>query len=437
MFNLRMYILVAIFGSSSWLSTNSVWQELSLMVVELPEGWNLPSYLSAVVQIGSIGPLIFLILKKCTTFDFPKAPLIQGMLILITICSLATAFLWDKTAFIFGEERSISLIIIMFFMALVNTTSNVLFMPYMATFHPTYLTAYFHGMGLSALIPSAFSLIQGTGSYDCVKNETTGDVEPHYLPPAFSVGVYNLIMFGWLILAVGAFAILHWGRHLIQFKTAPSSTVEWDFDKEKHEVQLATSDLPADVLPPLQSQSVCENKTNDRKGFARYCILLCYLAFICIQMNGVVPDAQSYAALPYSQLTYHLALAIKNVTHALACFIPIWYQPTSLRSLTTLTLIATGFCGYIVLLAFQSPYPFLHHSFWGGFFSVSAAIVSSALQSYLRTVFTAVIRDDNPESDSRLFWCGIFMQIGSVIGTAVMFPLINFAHIFKSGPACD
>ena len=46
-------------------------------------------------------------------------------------------------------------------MALVNATSNVLFMPYMATFHPTYLTAYFVGMGLSSLIPSIFSLAQG------------------------------------------------------------------------------------------------------------------------------------------------------------------------------------------------------------------------------------------------------------------------------------
>lgn len=71
----------------------------------------------------------------------------------------------------------------------------------------------------------------GTGSYDCIKNVTTGDVEPHYLPPTFSVEVYNLIMFGWLFLAVIAFAILHWGRHLIQFKTAPTSTAEWDFDK--------------------------------------------------------------------------------------------------------------------------------------------------------------------------------------------------------------
>lgn len=46
-------------------------------------------------------------------------------------------------------------------MALVNGTSNVLFMPYMATFHASYLTAYFVGMGLSALFPSIVSILQG------------------------------------------------------------------------------------------------------------------------------------------------------------------------------------------------------------------------------------------------------------------------------------
>lgn len=46
-------------------------------------------------------------------------------------------------------------------MALVNSTSNVLFMPYMSSCNMSYLTAYFVGMGLSALFPSLISLLQG------------------------------------------------------------------------------------------------------------------------------------------------------------------------------------------------------------------------------------------------------------------------------------
>uniref|UniRef100_A0AC34F2A0 Riboflavin transporter n=1 Tax=Panagrolaimus sp. ES5 TaxID=591445 RepID=A0AC34F2A0_9BILA len=424
MVSLLTYILVAVFGSSSWLSTNSVWMELSLMVANLPEGWTLPSYLSAVVQLACVGPLLYSVLHKCTNFDIPKAPVIQGLLILCTGCSLAMAFLWDKTTVIFGTERSICLIIIMFFMALVNATSNVLFMPYMATFHPTYLTAYFVGMGLSSLIPSIFSLIQGTGTYECLNK--TGIIEPHYLSPNFTVQGYNIIMFAWLSLTVVSFALLHWGRHLIQ--------------REKSQTQSnndTSSDAPADEFSPLNTQqTLTESEMGDRTSFTRYCILLGCLAFICAQMNGVVPNIQSYSALPYSQLTYHLALALGNLAQAVACFIPLWIQPRSIPILSLLTVIASGFCGYIVLLAAQSPTPLLLQSFWGGFLSVFASIAAASLHAYLRTVFTSVIREDNPDSESRLFWCGVFMQIGSFIGTTIMFPLVNVAHLFQSAPAC-
>lgn len=84
------------------------------------------------------------------------------MLIFCTLTTLAIGFLWEKTNFILGANHSLALIVLTFLVALVNSTSNVLFMPYMALFHPSYLTAYFAGMGLSSLVPSLVSLIQGT-----------------------------------------------------------------------------------------------------------------------------------------------------------------------------------------------------------------------------------------------------------------------------------
>lgn len=44
-------MLVVLFGSSSWLSTNSVWMQLPLLTEQLPEHWNLPSYLVVIVQV--------------------------------------------------------------------------------------------------------------------------------------------------------------------------------------------------------------------------------------------------------------------------------------------------------------------------------------------------------------------------------------------------
>ena len=48
------FILVVVFGSCSWLGTNSVWMELPLLTTHLPEGWNLPSYLAADVQVWGL-----------------------------------------------------------------------------------------------------------------------------------------------------------------------------------------------------------------------------------------------------------------------------------------------------------------------------------------------------------------------------------------------
>lgn len=43
--------LLIFFGLSSWIAINSLWIELPLLVNVLPEGWNLPAYLSILIQV--------------------------------------------------------------------------------------------------------------------------------------------------------------------------------------------------------------------------------------------------------------------------------------------------------------------------------------------------------------------------------------------------
>ena len=58
------YILVILFAISSWIDINGVWVELPLLVAELPEAWDLPSYLVIIIQVANIGPLIYTVAKK-------------------------------------------------------------------------------------------------------------------------------------------------------------------------------------------------------------------------------------------------------------------------------------------------------------------------------------------------------------------------------------
>jgi riboflavin transporter 2 len=83
-------------------------------------------------------------------------------------------------------------------------------MPYMAAFHPNYLTAYFVGMGLSSLVPSIVALGQGTIQYKCVLNNTTGTIHPEFTPARFQIREYTLIMGIWMAITLTAFCILHY-----------------------------------------------------------------------------------------------------------------------------------------------------------------------------------------------------------------------------------
>uniref|UniRef100_A0A915DQY1 Riboflavin transporter n=1 Tax=Ditylenchus dipsaci TaxID=166011 RepID=A0A915DQY1_9BILA len=421
-----IYILVILFGTSSWLSTNAIWMELSLLTQSLPEGWSLPSYLAAVIQVACIGPLVYSLLHKCTDITIPKAPTILVLLISCSACTLLLAFGWDWTAYIFGVERSVALIGITFLLALVNATSNVLFMPYMATFHPNYLTAYFVGMGLSALVPSLVSLLQGTLVYECVP-DSSGSLQPKYSPARFHVEEFSLIMFGWMCLATVSFIILHWFIPTRRRNATSSNT-------------LPAAEPNLEESSPLQN-GILSSPTADspeaiKASNVRYWVLIVCLAVVCAQMNSVIPSVQSYASLSYSLLTYHLALSLANLMHPVACFIPLWLKPKSLNVLTSLTALTTFFCGLIVVLALQSPTPLLRHSVWGSAISIVAAIIAASLNSYLRTVLTSVVREDSPQNESRLFWCGVVMQAGSFLGACLMFPLVNVFNIFHSANLC-
>lgn len=47
-------ILLIFFGFSSWIAINGLWMELPLLVNVLPEGWNLPAYLSILIQVRTL-----------------------------------------------------------------------------------------------------------------------------------------------------------------------------------------------------------------------------------------------------------------------------------------------------------------------------------------------------------------------------------------------
>ncbi|KAL7077546.1 hypothetical protein ACQ4LE_003303 [Meloidogyne hapla] len=449
MVNITAFLLVIMFGSSTWLTINAIWVELSLYTSRLPEGWSLPSYLSLIIQAACLLTLIYSVGHRYTRFNTNKAPLILSLLIFGSICMLLLALFWQETFWLFGIEHSVALIFLTFCMALVCASSNLFFMPYMADFHNSYMSAYFLGMSFSSFIPSLIKLVQGVGKYNCVEHllpNGTKQIDSIPTEPLFSIKIYNSLIFVWMSIATTSFAILHWkfehARENKKINETPQIVGENAFAEVVRE-QIDENSV-ADEQSPLNSNVAKETngiiklqKIGSDRGM-RYWMLIFMLTLISAQMNTIIPSIQSYATLAYSMITYHLALTLSNISHPPANFLPIWCEPRSLTVIFILTSICTVSTIFIFILALQSPEPMLRTSFpfVGSFLSVSASVLSGFLCSYLRTLITGLVRSEQSNSEKALFWCGFFMQIGSIIGACAMFPLVNYYKIFKKRDPC-
>lgn len=180
--NVIVYLLVMTFAIASWIDINGVWVELPLLVEVLPEGWDLPSYLVMIIQIANVGPIAYTLASHFCSQRVKEWPVVYLIIAIGTVSCLLMSFFWDKTTFINGKEHSTPLLTLTAFLALVDCTSSVVFLPYMASFKPQYLTAFYVGEGLSGLIPGIVGLIQGVGSdpqclnrSEIIYNETTGE----------------------------------------------------------------------------------------------------------------------------------------------------------------------------------------------------------------------------------------------------------------------
>ncbi|ETN77877.1 hypothetical protein NECAME_03049 [Necator americanus] len=431
--SMSIFILVTIFGSVSWLGTNSVWMQLPLLTADLPEGWGLPSFLAAIVQvffcshllsfthifrhyftIACVGPLVYTILHKgCQSISLPTAHLITAFLVFACACQFGLVFMWWWTIQIGSGEYSIALYLLLFGLALVNATSNVLFMPFMARFHHAYLNAYFVGMGLSSLIPSLLSLVQGAGKYDC-----EGAV-PLFSPPRFQASAFFFVIFVWTVVAMLSFEIFRrsdgHNSTVITAKDAvhegtPLRAVKSKSDEEQvgEDSEELNTKVEVTSSPPTKLHITATN----------YAVILIETAVVNALMNGVIPSVQSYSALPYSQDFFR-----------------------SLPVLTALTVFSSLVTAFIIYLATLSPDLIFNSRPVGSVLSVGliglysegicSAVVASGTHSYLRVVFASLLRESE-QSENRLFWCGVFIQVKILQNSLFLLLASRFLHGLSS-----
>nr|KAG5687219.1 hypothetical protein BaRGS_012371 [Batillaria attramentaria] len=260
---LVVHVLVCVFAISSWVDINGLWVELPILVTNLPEQWTLPSYIIAISQVANLGPIIFFVLANCvgrtrtykTTLD--KVTSYAIMLVGVT-STLLLAFLWRESAYVAGADRSIALLALSFFLALMDCTSSLAYVAFMAALKPSYMASFFLGEGLSGLLPALLALGQGAGDIVCVNGSSTSQevvngtvvngtvvngttvnvtdyfVFPKYVEPRFSVQVFFLLMSGIIALSIASFTLINfWSYCKDQFVQISFYSLSGDHSTDK------------------------------------------------------------------------------------------------------------------------------------------------------------------------------------------------------------
>ncbi|CAM5087853.1 unnamed protein product [Eretmochelys imbricata] len=426
------HVLVALFGMGSWVAVNSLWVELPVVVKWLPEGWNLPAYLSVLIALGNVGPLAVTLAHKLAPGWLKERWVIHAIQVLGVVAALFMALFWHRTAMVAGEPHSLAFLLLAFLLAFVCCTSNVTFLPFMYQFPQQFIRTFFVGQGLSALFPCVVALAQGVGKLEC-RNATSGNgSQPHYLEENFPADTYFWLMSA--MLAVSALSFLG----LILQRSCTSSSTAGQESSSKGSVETEesfplqdgtpTSDSAAEITkdahPPAQATSFWTG---------RNIYLLVLLGVSNALTNGVLPSVQSYSCLPYGSTAYHLSVVLSNIANPVACFIAMFVLCRSAVGLGVISVLGGVFAAYLMVLAALSPCPPLLGNAAGVALVVLSWILFLGLFSYLKVVIGSLLHE---AGHAALVWCGAVIQVGSLVGALAMFPIVSIYHLFQSGQDC-
>lgn len=332
---LLIHLLACAFGLGSWVAVNGLWVELPLIVNKLPEGWDIPSYLTVIIQLANLGPLLVTLMHKLCPGRLKESIVIYIILSIGILSCVLLAFFWDETTMVAGAPRSTAFFIITFFLSLVDCTSSVTFLPFMMQLPANYVTTYFIGEGLSGFIPGLVALAQGVGMAKCVNasqtsgnltgNEDLWSVQTQYLPPNFSTEVFFFFLAAMMCTSLGAFSALNRLPRTFELSTenlVPDTVASVSFGL----------DNPAVVMDGQGAKCHSEEMVQSRPLLAKTehsVYQLTFIYFLVVWVNGVtnglLPSVQTYSCMPYGNLAYHLSAALASVANPLACVVAMFF----------------------------------------------------------------------------------------------------------------
>lgn len=406
------YILIITFGIGSWVAINGIWAEISVLVIVTPECNKFPALVVVVIQIANVGPVFYTVTKylfmksKWSKYQFIFDSTV--IMILVGIGVSSTIFLslfWSRTSRIFGSEHSVALLVLTFFLSLVDCTSSVVFIPFMTYFPELYLSALYIGEGLSGVLPTILSLIQGSVKNDLKCNSSGFYTDYQYLGISYSLSIYFLALSAMMAICGISFVMIislplvhrqmiHNGMTIRPGFTQSNQHIETNNEDIENNIELlkmhrcCQCTVPQEqslaydrVLPhpqkntPEDSLAIVKESYFSLRKIAKIMyqqsVLYVCLGMLSMLSNGALGSISSFAFLPYGNSVYHVAVNLGLLaTPIMSMFFLI--IPSKSKVVTAMITAISILLGiYIIDNAVLYPTPLLYKSLIGKMLIVS------------------------------------------------------------------
>ena len=402
------FLLFSVFGVGSWLAINGIWGELSVLVVSLPECYDLPAILSVVTQLANLGPILYVCVKfslaRCSVRTLTvEIGAVYTILSIGVLSCVALSVAWDKTEIVGGENHSLALILLTFSLALVDCTSTLVFIPFMKHFPAHYISALYIGEGMSGVLPSLAALSQGfvNDSLDCAKEY----VGVNQLGINFSPNVYFAYLGCLTVLCGLAFTAIITlpavRRNMIPTSASVSirdgsppvyspsrcssgrfgdgsrfSSEEVTESREEQEALvrkrdfsplLESSENESAPLTPTEWRSESPSCCRDMRAYLarlRFVawnnlqLLVCMFVLNFIS-NGALSSVSAFVFKPYGNMVYNVAVNLGILVRPLVTLLYVFLSFTSRELIAVLTSFASLLGIYLLVMGTLSPYPLL------------------------------------------------------------------------------
>ncbi|CAF1384336.1 unnamed protein product [Adineta ricciae] len=411
------FILIVIMNLSSWIDIQGIMVELPLIIPLLPEGWALPSSMTICATVAGIAPILVLILRCYQGKRFSEIPFIYIIIIVGIISCCVLAFFWQRTAFIFGSQRSIWLLGGVLTLSTVDCTSSLVYFDYMKRFRASYLTAVFLGEGLTGLIPTLLVLAQGLGSEEvCIPIVNGTGFTAQYTQPRFSVKIF-MFCIGGIILSTS-----------LNFS-----------------IQSPDSNQPAEVIdraesmamiPETKLEKCSSSSSSSQMSYKSYLFQLTLNTIMSAFIYGCLPSLSTYSMLPYGQKAFYYSSILNPLAYPVASLVSIRWVTMSTLATILWSSIGFGLCVFIAIIAWQSPCPWWADTFHGGLIMTGVWFITILIVAYIRIAIGNRIRREWLQ-ESAMFYFGLTVELGSVIGSVPMYILVSVLHLFTERQPCQ